>query len=576
MGALYRRVRPLTFQEVVGQEHVKEPLQRAIREGLLAQAYLFSGPRGVGKTTTARLLAMGVGCAGEPKPCGVCEHCQMVREGRHPDVLEIDAASHNSVEDVRELQERLLLSPLLAPKKVFILDEAHMLSKSAFNALLKTLEEPPEHVLFIFATTEPERMPPTILSRTQHFRFRRLGEEEIAAKLRRILQGLGREAEEEALFLLARLADGAMRDAESLLDRLLLLEGPLTREKVEEAFGLPPKEALFQVARLLAARAGPGAPSGSELREALELARTLYQKGFASKSLISGLLEVLREELGEVAASRPRLGLSLLELIRGMEALDEVLVEMNRRPELLGLELALLKLHAAWAPPSEKPSSGPEGPSEAWAKQGEPQKAAVSPPFERGMPRGAAEPQVAASLEEDLLERWRGFLQSLKPTLQAILREGRPRLEGDRLLIVFFKGKEFHHRRALEKKADYAELALRTFGVRTVEPVLDPSLRGGPSASHKAEPREKKTLEPTPSRKPQEPAAPFEGPRPPALSTTQEGDGRGPRPGEDLEEPRLRYLMRLFGARLVHLKPSETGRTPSSSEEGGAEPLIAE
>lgn len=525
MGALYRQARPLTFQEVVGQEHVKEPLQKAIREGLLAHVYLFSGPRGVGKTTTARLLAMGVGCTGEPKPCGVCEHCQMVRQGRHPDVLEIDAASHNSVEDVRELQERLLLSPLLAPKKVFILDEAHMLSKSAFNALLKTLEEPPEHVLFIFATTEPERMPPTILSRAQHFRFRRLGEEEIAAKLRRILQGLSREAEEGALFLLARLADGAMRDAESLLDRLLLLEGPLTREKVEEALGLPPKEALFQVARLLAARP----PSGRELREALELAQALYRQGFSSKSLVSSLLEVLREELGEASADRSRLGLSLLELIRGMEALDEVLVEMNRRPELLGLELALLKLHAAWAPPSESP----KGPSAAFPWD-EPQAVADSP------------------AEEDLLERWRGFLQALKPTLQAILREGRPRLEGQRLLIVFPKGKEFHRRKALEKRADYEELALRTFGVKAAEPVLDPSPS---SASQRPKPKEKKTLEPAPSPKPQEPPAP-------------KGGGHTPRPGEDFDEPRLRHLMRLFGARLVHLKPSETGQTP---EEGGPE-----
>ena len=190
---------------IIVRQPVKEPLLKAIREGRLAQAYLFSGPRGVGKTTTARLLAMAVGCQGEDPPCGVCPHCQAVQRGAHPDVVEIDAASNNSVEDVRELRERIHLAPLSAPRKVFILDEAHMLSKSAFNALLKTLEEPPPHVLFVFATTEPERMPPTILSRTQHFRFRRLTEEEIAFKLRRILEAVGREAEEEALLLLARL-----------------------------------------------------------------------------------------------------------------------------------------------------------------------------------------------------------------------------------------------------------------------------------------------------------------------------------------------------------------------------------
>ncbi|HFB38887.1 MAG TPA: DNA polymerase III subunit gamma/tau, partial [Oceanithermus sp.] len=193
MGALYRKKRPATFDAVVGQEHVKEVLRAAIQKDRLAHAYLFSGPRGVGKTTLARILAMAVGCEAGPeaRPCGTCAHCRRVREGTHPDVLEIDAASNNSVEDVRELKERILLAPVLAPKKVIILDEAHMMSKSAFNALLKTLEEPPEHVLFVFATTEPERMPATILSRTQHFRFRRLSEEEIAGKLAQILEAEG-------------------------------------------------------------------------------------------------------------------------------------------------------------------------------------------------------------------------------------------------------------------------------------------------------------------------------------------------------------------------------------------------
>ncbi|KGQ22800.1 DNA polymerase III subunit gamma/tau [Thermus filiformis] len=566
MGALYRRVRPLTFQEVVGQEHVKEPLERAIREGLLAQAYLFSGPRGVGKTTTARLLAMGVGCTGKEKPCGVCEHCLMVREGRHPDVLEIDAASHNSVEDVRELQERLLLSPLMAPKKVFILDEAHMLSKSAFNALLKTLEEPPAHVLFIFATTEPERMPPTILSRTQHFRFRRLSEEEIARKLRRILQEMGREATEEALLLVARLADGAMRDAESLLDRLLLLEGPLTRERVEEAFGLPPKDALFQVARLLA----PG-PGEREVQEALELARGLYARGFAAKSLISALLEVLREDL-----LARRLGLSLPELIRGMEALDEVLVEMNRRPDLMGLELALLKLYAAWRPTSEGARLEAPPPPRP--------QAAPAPP-----PSGEAPGEPSQGLEA----RWRDFLQALKPTLRAFLREGRPRLEGDALLIAFPKGKAFHYQKALEKRADYADLALRLFGVKEVEPVLEAaSPQGKPGAAFPSgeEVGEKKTPDsPLPRSVGEEGSGPpaeagpawdapaSEPPEAAAFPPTEpraapsEEDPEGPAYSDPLDEPRLRRLMRLFGARLVQIKPPEEARAsePMSEDEIG-------
>ncbi|WP_119360179.1 DNA polymerase III subunit gamma/tau, partial [Meiothermus luteus] len=343
MSALYRQARPSTFDEMVGQEHVKEVLTQAIRSGRLAQAYLFSGPRGVGKTSSARLIAQAVNCAQEPKPCGQCEGCRLVREGRHPDVLEIDAASNNSVEDVRELRERVLLSPILGPRKVIILDEAHMMSKSAFNALLKTLEEPPPHVIFVFATTEPERMPPTILSRTQHFRFRRLSEGEIVEKLGRILKGLGREAEPQALSLIARLADGAMRDAESLLDRLLTLEGPITLKKTEEALGLPPQEALFALAEGL---------DRGRLREALEEARRLYTQGFAARTLAGGLLEAFRAGLYARMglAQGPHLEGPEERLVAAMTALDEALERLSKRSDALSLELALLSAHQALHP----------------------------------------------------------------------------------------------------------------------------------------------------------------------------------------------------------------------------------
>ncbi len=586
MGALYRRVRPLTFEEVVGQEHVKEPLARAIREGLLAQAYLFSGPRGVGKTTTARLLAMGVGCTGREgaRPCGVCEHCRMVREGHHPDVLEIDAASHNSVEDVRALQERLLLAPLLAPRKVFILDEAHMLSKSAFNALLKTLEEPPPHVLFIFATTEPERMPPTILSRTQHFRFRRLSDEEIAAKLRRILGEMGREATEEALGLIARLADGAMRDAESLLDRLLLLEGPLTRERVEQALGLPPKEALFQVARLLA-------QDPPEVLRALEGVRALYQQGFSAKSLLSGLLEVLREELPRVFAAHggaPLLGLSPPRLVRGMEVLDEVLWEMNRRADLMGLEVALLKLHAAWHPEALF-SEGEAGQRPQAARplaQPAASRSEDRGDFSKGQAQPASPPPGGEREGQAVEARWREFLQALKPTLRAFLREGRPHLEEETLYILFPKARAFHRQKALEKRAEYLPLALGIFGVSSVEPVLEeekktPDLAGLGAAPVLSEPPSQggqAGLVASQSEHREELAESHASTSEPVpVASTSEHRAAAPpwsgAPGskDPLDEPRLRHLIRLFGARVLHLKPPEGGRAsePLSQDEIG-------
>ncbi|ADW20722.1 DNA polymerase III subunit gamma/tau [Thermus scotoductus] len=486
MSALYRRVRPLTFEELVGQEHVKEPLVRAIREGRLAQAYLFSGPRGVGKTTTARLLAMAVGCQGAERPCGVCAHCQAVQKGAHPDVVEIDAASNNSVEDVRELRERILLAPLSAPRKVFILDEAHMLSKSAFNALLKTLEEPPPHVLFIFATTEPERMPPTILSRTQHYRFRRLTEEEIAFKLQRILKEMGREAEEDALLLVARISDGALRDAESLLDRLLLLEGPLTRKQVEEALGLPPREALSRLARGLAR---------GDLKEVLSEARGLYAKGFAPRSLAGGLMEVLREAL-YAAHGLPGEGLEAPPeaLLGALTALDEAMERLAKRSDLLALEAALLQAARVFpaaslfqpgkgeVQPTAGPSSGegvraeaalPEEPAHVRRQGASREDLPEFHPTKPLVPPGAREAGLSGEVPRDLAGRWRAFLEALKPTLRAFLREARPDLEEGRLVLRFPESKAFHHKRAEEQRAILLPLVRAHFGVEEVAFLLE-------------------------------------------------------------------------------------------------------
>ncbi|MHC4452471.1 MAG: DNA polymerase III subunit gamma/tau [Planctomycetota bacterium] len=218
-----RKYRPQTFEEVVGQGHVAQTLRNAISGDRLAHAYLFCGPRGVGKTTMARLLAKAVNCLVSPgtHPCGTCEACTSIASGQDVDVLELDAASRRKVEDIEPLIDSSRYLPQRSPKKVFIVDEAHMLSKTAWNALLKTLEEPPPHVLFIFATTEPSKVIETVRSRCQRFDFKRITEIDIAGKLRRIADAEGAQVEEEVFAEIASRATGGMRDAETLLDQSL-------------------------------------------------------------------------------------------------------------------------------------------------------------------------------------------------------------------------------------------------------------------------------------------------------------------------------------------------------------------
>ncbi len=343
MAAIYQQARPFTFEQVVGQNHVKDVLVAALQRGRIGHAYLFSGPRGVGKTTTARLLAMAVNCEHKDpakRPCGVCESCQLVRAGSHPDVTELDAASNNSVEDVRDLREKVRLSSMRGGKRVWVLDEAHMLSRAASNALLKTLEEPPENLVFILATTEPEKLPPTILSRCQHFRFRRLSEEEIQSKLERLCKEAKVKAEPPALSLVARAADGAMRDAESLLERLLTSGEAITQHMTEEALGLPPQERMQELARYL---------TEQKLNDVFSLAAELYQAGFAPSSLAEALLKTLREALVAKVQGTNTFKLETAEsdLLRLIHALDDELERFSKRDNLFALEVALIKANNA-------------------------------------------------------------------------------------------------------------------------------------------------------------------------------------------------------------------------------------
>ena len=246
--ALYRAWRPDTFTEIVGQDAIVRTLKRQVMSGRVAHAYLFCGTRGTGKTTAAKVLARAINCLNprDGDPCGECEVCRALKAETSMDVSEIDAASNNGVDEIRDLREKIKFPPTLTRYKVYIIDEVHMLSTGAFNALLKTLEEPPEHAVFILATTEPQRLPATILSRCQRFDFHRISIETIIERLMVVLGGIGRTASEEALNEIARAAEGAMRDALSLLDVCLsYTDGEVTGQLARDVLGTAGRGAMF-------------------------------------------------------------------------------------------------------------------------------------------------------------------------------------------------------------------------------------------------------------------------------------------------------------------------------------------
>ncbi len=469
--ALYREWRPKNFQEVIGQDHISITLQNAVEHGRIAHAYLFSGPRGTGKTSSAKVLAKALNCehGPTPEPCNECDHCLRINNGSSMDVIEIDAASNRGIEDIRDLREKVKFAATEGRYKIYIIDEVHMLTPEAFNALLKTLEEPPDQVVFILATTEPHKIPATILSRVQRFDFKRISVPKIVGHLKTVVADFSQEVDEDALLLIARKADGGMRDALGLLDQCYSTGEKLTVNKVVQVLGTLREEDIYFFcenliegdALALITRLNDLILEGKEcaqiVREVVEHLRNLLLLQAAKDT--RDLIHVTQETWDRILLQSKKISINRLSELITLFIKTEGEIKNSTQPRVT-LEVTLIK--ACSGDKGSTPQRGQSTEQTQRIEQTQSIKQSQSIEQTKQEPKGkkskdkekptdrkktaAGQPQNSFSA---IMENWETILDAVKKTsvsTHALLVEGSPIGVSNDVLAVGFKPKSTFHR----------------------------------------------------------------------------------------------------------------------------------
>jgi DNA polymerase-3 subunit gamma/tau len=462
---LARRWRPQLFEDVIGQEHITQTLIRAVETERVGHAYLFTGPRGIGKTSTARILAKALNChkGPGPKPCNKCPSCKEISEGMSIDVLEIDGASNRGIDEIRELRANVKFAPARDRLKIYIIDEVHMLTPEAFNALLKTLEEPPEHVKFIFATTAPHKIPLTIISRCQRFNFKRISIPDTTERLKKVLKAEKMKATEDALFVIARNASGSMRDAESVLDQLISFsEGEIKAEDVDSLLGLVDQETFLSLGKTIIEDDTVSALTvldriineGKDIEQFVRSWQQYWRDVLMMKMDSAKLVELPEPSQKQLAEQADQL--SEDDIFRIMEILSRTAQVIRRSASSrIPVEIAIAELtHPISSPKTEAPApekppvkETPRKPVSQAVETAAPVQESAQPAPESAQPEPDAAVAAAISLDE-VVTKWPLVLKNVKKEkimTSAFLIEGKPiHVDNRKIAVAFGEDFTFH------------------------------------------------------------------------------------------------------------------------------------